>query len=151
MTDNANNDPISAAMNMTPMIPGDQPNQVMKLMGDIFDDSAKTDFTTARNNILALIDAGKISLDNLVSLASQAQHPRMYEVLAGLIKTLVDANKDLLEIQSKIREIHNSDTPQNADNKIINNNLFVGSTHELQRMLKTLSNNDRIKDIPRQS
>lgn len=151
MTDNANNDPISAAMNMTPMIPGDQPNQVMKLMGDIFDDSAKTDFTTARNNILALIDAGKISLDNLVSLASQAQHPRMYEVLAGLIKTLVDANKDLLEIQSKIREIHNSDTPQNADNKIINNNLFVGSTHELQRMLKTLSNNDRIKDIPGQS
>jgi hypothetical protein len=151
MTDNANNDPISAAMNMTPMIPGDQPNQVMKLMGDIFDDSAKTDFTTARNNILELINAGKISLDNLVNLASQAQHPRMYEVLAGLIKTLVDANKDLLEIQSKIREIHNSDTPHNTDNKIINNNLFVGSTHELQRMLKTLSNNDRIKDIPRQS
>jgi hypothetical protein len=151
MTDNSNNDPISAAMNMTPMIPGDQPNQVMKLMGDIFDDSAKTDFTTARNNILELINAGKISLDNLVNLASQAQHPRMYEVLAGLIKTLVDANKDLLEIQSKIREIHNSDTPHNTDNKIINNNLFVGSTHELQKMLKTLSNNDRIKDIPRQS
>jgi len=144
MTNNSNTDPISAAMNMTPIIPGDQPNQVMKLMGDIFDDSAKTDFTTARNNILDLINAGKMSLDNLVSLASQAQHPRMYEVLAGLIKTLVDANKDLLEIQSKIREIHSADTPQNnTDGNIINNNLFVGSTHELQRMLKTLSGKNK--------
>jgi Terminase DNA packaging enzyme len=147
MSDNANNDPIAAAMNMTPMIPGDQPGQIMKLMGDALDDSAKKDFTTARANILNLIDTGTESFDKLVQIATASQHPRAFEVVSTLMKTLVDANKDLLEIQSKIREIDNSDTPQNGEARVINNNLFVGSTHELQKMLKSMGKNDTARDL----
>ena len=65
MSENANNDPIAAAMNMTPMIPGDQPNQIVKLMGEALDDSAKKDFTTARANLLSLIDTGTESFEKL--------------------------------------------------------------------------------------
>lgn len=135
----SSNNSIHEAMNMNPLIPNDSPGAVTKLIGQLFDDSAKTDFTTARNNILALIDAGKLSLDNLVNLASQAQHPRMYEVLTGLIQTLLEANKDLLEIQSKIREIQNVDVSSGNNPQVINNNLFVGSTHELLKTLKNMN------------
>jgi hypothetical protein len=147
MSDNANNDPIAAAMNMTPMIPGDQPSQIMKLMGEALDDSAKKDFTTARANILSLIDTGTDSFEKLVQIAAASQHPRAFEVVSTLMKTLVDANKDLLEIQSKIREIDNSDAPRNKDAQIVNNNLFVGSTLELQKMLKSMVKNDRSTDV----
>lgn len=148
MSENANNDPIAAAMNMTPMIPGDQPNQIMKLMGEALDDSAKKDFTTARANLLSLIDTGTDSFEKLVQIAAASQHPRAFEVVSTLMKTLVDANKDLLEIQSKIREIEGADTPRNGEAQVVNNNLFVGSTLELQKMLKTMVKNDRARELP---
>mgnify|MGYP003348641293 CR=1 FL=1 len=151
MSDNANTDPISAAMNMSPLIPGDSPNQVMKLVGEMFDDSAKADFTTARANIHKLIESGNDSLDRLVQIAAQSQHPRAFEVVSTLMKTLLDANKDLLDIQSKIREIEHADTPQNGEAKVINNNLFVGSTLELQKMLKNMGKNDRDSDVSGES
>ena len=148
MSDSANNDPISSALNMTPLIPGDEPNQVTKLIGEMFDDSAKADFTTARANIHKLIESGTDSLDKLVQIAAASQHPRAFEVVSTLMKTLLDANKDLLDIQSKIREIDGADTPKNGDARVINNNLFVGSTLELQRMIKNMSKNDGDRELP---
>ena len=69
------------------------------------------------------------------------QHPRAYEVAANLVKTMVEANKELLDLQKKKKEIEKIEAKSNP--QTVNNNLFVGSTAELLKALK--SNN--IKDI----
>jgi hypothetical protein len=104
------------------------------------DDSAKTDFEVARANVYEVIQNGLTAIDKLSQIADQSQHPRAFEVLGGLMKTMLDANKDLLELQKKIREIDNVETPNNPEAKGVTNNLFVGSTAELQKMIENMRN-----------
>lgn len=95
------------------------------------------DFETARQNIHHLLQKGNLALDELLNLASQSQMPRSYEVLVSLIKTLSDVNKDLLVVQEKKKELsvknENLDGPQT-----VNQNLFVGSSKDLQELLEKL-------------
>jgi len=135
--DSANNDPISRALNMVPMT-ADQ--QVAELIDNAFDESAKTDFTTARSNLLSLINSGTTSFERLTEIAAQSQHPRAFEVLSNMLTTLVNANKDLLELQTKIREINATDGKgPGGGPQVVNNNLFVGSTQELLKTLKNMN------------
>jgi len=120
------NDPISKALNMVPM------QGVLPVESKPIDNN--DDFEYARGNMLSILERGNGALDSLLDVADQSQHPRAYEVVATLIKTLADANKDLLELQKKnkeLKKVEDNNTP-----KTINNNLFVGSTTELQRLLK---------------
>jgi hypothetical protein len=76
-------------------------------------------------------------------LAKNSEHPRAYEVVATLIKTLADTNKDLLDTRKKKLDIDKArGASPNSDAKTVNNNLFVGSTAELQKFLK-----DRAKNL----
>lgn len=103
--------------------------------------STDADYEYARGNIIATIEKGREALDGILDVAGMGQHPRAYEVAANLVKTMVDANKDLLELAKKKKElekIENKNAPQT-----VNNNLFVGSTAELLKALK----NNQIKDI----
>lgn len=95
------------------------------------------DYEFARENLYSVIDKGTQALDSLLELAKVSEHPRAFEVVATLSKTLMDANKDLLSIQKKVKELQKEgedsggSTPQNVTNA-----LFVGSTADLQKMLK---------------
>jgi hypothetical protein len=131
--DSANNDPIGSALNMTPM-PYDP---VQKLMGQALDDSAQTDFTQARANIMDLISKGTESFDKLSMIAEASQHPRAFEVLSTMFNSLIEANKELLDLQLKIRKIDDAGKVSNDEARVINNNLFV-STAELHKMLKSI-------------
>ena len=113
-------------------------DRINKLISDAHDNSAKNDFESARANLYEVIETGKDSLDKLAEMATQSQHPRAFEVLAKLMDTMVNANKELLQLQSKIREIDAAETSTNP--QTINNNLFVGSTAELQKMIKEMKN-----------
>ena len=68
-------------------------------------------------------------IDGILEVASESEAPRAYEVAAQMIKTVADANKDLIELHEKMKKIR-SDTPQ-AHKNVTNNSLFVGSTKEL--------------------
>ena len=72
--------------------------------------------------------------------ADSSQHPRAFEVLSKLMETMLQANKDLLELQEKIREINVIDAPISEKAQTINNNLFVGSTSELQKVIENMKN-----------
>jgi hypothetical protein len=133
--ENSNNDPISKALNMVPL----QSATIKALETNAHDDSASKDFEYARSNLYTTIEAGTQALTKLSQIADQSQHPRAFEVMSTLMKTLVDANKDLLTLQEKIRDIKDADTPQNEKGKTINNNLFVGSTAELQKVIQDLN------------
>ena len=137
MKDNANNDPIANALGVTPLY---QSKAVSTIIADAHNDSARQDFETARANVLTMIESGGEAIDTLSEIATSSQHPRAFEVLAKLIDTTLQANKDLLELQTKIREISAIDTPTNENAKTINNNLFVGSTAELQQVIENMKN-----------
>jgi hypothetical protein len=97
------------------------------------DDDITKDYTYARENLYDVIERGTEALDYLLELAKASEHPRAFEVVGSLTKTLVDANKDLLDIQQKVKKLKEEDKaePQNVTNA-----LFVGSTADLQKMLK---------------
>lgn len=140
MTDNANNDPIGKALGLTPVEKIDSIAETVKLLEQrSLSDSASDDFTLARNNLHSIIQSGSNALDELLMVASQSQHPRAYEVISTLIKTLVDANKDLLELQKKIREINTPEETVNAPRTI--NNTLVVTTAELTKMIENARGN----------
>ena len=88
----------------------------------------------ARTNIRDLISKGNNAIDNLLLVANASEHPRAYEVAAGLIKNLADLNKDLLEIQKRKRDLDPTHSKGNTTN--IDKAVFVGSTTELVKFLK---------------
>lgn len=96
------------------------------------------DFATARKNIRDIIDSGGDALDNALELAKESEHPRTYEVVGQLIKVLVDANKDLLNIHKQRKELTAESEASPAKN--VTNAIFVGSTAELQKIIKGKSN-----------
>jgi hypothetical protein len=134
---NANNDPLGAALNLTPLATD---NAVKSIVAKAHDDSAKNDFEMARSNIHEVIQNGTYAIEKLSQIADQSQHPRAFEVLATLMKTMLDANKDLLDLQKKIREISSADAPTNEAAKQVTNNLFVGSTADLQKVIEDMKN-----------
>lgn len=134
---NANNDPIGKALGLTPI---SSSSAVSNIIADAYDNSAKLDFEHARANIITMIENGKEAITTLSEIATSSQHPRAFEVLAKLMDTTLQANKDLLDLQSKIRQISAADAPTNEHAKTINNNLFVGSTAELQKMIENMKN-----------
>lgn len=91
-----------------------------------------SDYKYARENLYNVIERGSDALNNLVDIAQASEHPRAYEVVGSLIKTLTDANKDLLEIQKKVKSLK-EESKKGPDN--VTNALFVGSTAELQKMI----------------
>ena len=92
------------------------------------------DFEYARENMMEVINKGQEALFDLMDVAKQSQHPRAYEVLATMMSTMVGASKDLLDLQAKKKKIMEDDT--SASPQQVTNNLFVGSTAELQKYLK---------------
>jgi transcriptional regulator with AAA-type ATPase domain len=132
MINNANNDPLSDALGINPMIVN---NTVKDIISTAHNDSATNDFEMARANIHEVIQNGQEAIIKLGQIADSSQHPRAFEVLAKLMDTMLQANKDLMELQTKIREIKNIDEPNNAHAKSVTNNLFVGSTAELQKVI----------------
>lgn len=137
MTDNSNNDPIGKALNVTPL---EQSKAVTSIIAEAHNDSARQDFEAARANLYEVIQNGQEAMFKLTQIAEQSQHPRAFEVLAKLMDTIMNANKELLDLQSKIREISAVDSPVSEKAQTINNNLFVGSTTELQKVIENMKN-----------
>ena len=98
-------------------------------------DPVNADAEFARDNIRELVTQGNQAVNELMLIARDGQHPRAFEVLSGLMKNLADMNKDLLEIQKRKKDLAPKAEAQN--NLSIDKAVFVGSTAELVRMLKT--------------
>lgn len=92
------------------------------------------DFATARNNLHNIIHKGNDALEEALLVAKTSEHPRAFEVVGGLIQTLVDANKDLLDIQKKLKDLKKDDKRADAPQNV-NNSIFVGSAAELQAII----------------
>jgi hypothetical protein len=98
---------------------------------DVVDDDAEF----ARQNIRDLIVKGNDAASHIVEIAKQSEHPRAFEVAAGMLKNLSDMNKDLLEIQKRKQDLQPKVT-NNTQNLNIDKAVFVGSTAELLKQLR---------------
>ena len=91
------------------------------------------DYEYQRRNFYQLVERGQDAIDGILELAKESEHPRSYEVAGQLIKNVADVTEKLGELQLKMQKL--KEVPNNAP-KNVTNALFVGSTSELQKMLK---------------
>ena len=91
------------------------------------------DYDYSRENYYNLIERGQEAIQGILDVAKEGQHPRAYEVALAGIKNVADTVDKLQDLQSKLKSL--KEVPKSA-NQNIKNALFVGSTAELQKMLK---------------
>ena len=97
------------------------------------DQESDNDYKYQRDNFYRLVERGQDAIDGILELAKESEHPRSYEVAGQLIKNVADGTEKLGELQLKMQKL--KEVPSNAP-KNVTNALFVGSTSELQKMLK---------------
>jgi len=95
----------------------------------------KDDYEFSRRTYKDLINTGMLSLDTLAELARESEHPRAFEVLSRAIKDVADTTEKLMALQADKKKLSKEDEEKEKAKAITNNNLFVGSTTDLQRML----------------
>ena len=92
------------------------------------------DYEYTRANLYSLIEKGQEAINGIMELAGEGASPRAYEVAGQLIKSVADTTDKLIDLQKKVKEVE-EDTVKTTNN-VTNNAVFVGSTSELQKMLK---------------
>lgn len=90
-------------------------------------------YQQSRENLQGIIDQGKEAMEEILNIAKAGQHPRAFEVYGGLLKNMIDANKELLAIQKQMRDM---DKKKETNNTTIDKAIFVGSTADLGKLLK---------------
>ena len=100
-------------------------------------DHADTDYKYSRENFYSLVERGQDAVDGILELARESEHPRTYEVAGQLIKVVAEVAEKLADLQEKMKRL--KEVPDHAP-KNVTNALFIGSTKELQHLLKDKSN-----------
>ncbi len=98
-------------------------------------DQVQDDYEYARGNLYALVDKGQEAVNGALDLAMSSDHPRAYEVAGQLIKHVGDVADKLMALQKDKKAVKE----ESAKKVVTNNSLFVGSTADLQKMLKNAS------------
>ena len=136
-------DNLSNALGMNPLVVEEVKQEEILPVVVEEETDAERDFELARKNLQDLAKKGNNALDELILLAKNSEQPLAFEVVSTLIKALADTNKDLLDIRKKKIDIDKARGIVKTDESgktITNNNLFVGSTAELQKFLKERAN-----------
>ena len=98
----------------------------------------ENDYKYQRENFYQLVERGQDAVQCIIDLARESEHPRAFEVAGNLIKQVADVTEKLGDLQLKMQKL--KEVPNNAP-KNVTNALFVGSTTELQKMLKNNARN----------
>jgi len=134
MVNNMANDSIGEILNLHPIEKEEKAVAVVYEPMTENQQQIETDANYVRQNLYDLIEKVHSAIDEMMAIADQSQHPRSYEVLAAMIKTMVETNKDLLDVHEKKKKLTKDDIDKVARDTI-NNNLFVGSTSDLLKIL----------------
>ena len=141
-------DPIADAMNLRPLTDAIG-GELIEATKEEKPTSYDNDYDLVRQNLINLTEQGAKALKEMLSLADQSQSARAYEIVATLITNLSEVNEKILDVAQKHKTL-TAPEPGSAP-KTVNNNLFIGSTAELQKLIKqatTASANGTSNDIP---
>ena len=103
-----------------------------------------SDYAEVRKNLKNIIDNGMSAIDGILSVASEGESPRAYEVVSQLIKSVTEANKDLINLHQQMKDLDRDNPDAQRAGIITNNSIFVGSTKDLQELVK--NNFKQLKD-----
>ena len=123
------------------IVPTESAAEIQKI-----DDSPKDlkkDYEYTRGNLYSLIEKGQEAINGILELAGEGASPRAYEVAGQLIKNVADTTDKLVDLQKKMKDIE-GESEKTTTKNVTNNALFVGSTSDLQKLLKQgfLNNNE---------
>jgi len=104
-------------------------------------DDITKDYEYTRGNLYSIIEKGQEALNGVLELAQESEMPRAYEVAGQLIKNVADATDKLLDLQKKLKDVNEEKELKSPQN--VTNALFVGSTADLQKMLKDMDNKNK--------
>lgn len=105
----------------------------------VVDQQKEDDLGFARDNLYDAVVKSQAAVEDMIAIAQQSQHPKAYEVLNSLIKTFADVSTGIADLQLKKQRLQGKEPEGNT----VNNNLFVGSTAELQKMLQDLKSDEQ--------
>ncbi len=106
---------------------------------DVTEDREK-DYEYTRAELYSLIDQGQEAVRGALEVAQESGHPRAYEVATNAMKQVADMTDKLMDLQKKVKDL---DEEKRGPSKVTNNAMFVGSTSELQKMLKQMNGGKR--------
>ena len=112
----------------TEVSPLEKPDRLKK-------NDVEKDYEYTRGNLYSIIEKGQEAINGILELAQESEMPRAYEVAGQLIKSVSDATDKLMDLQKKLKDVE--EEKQQKGPSTVNNALFVGSTAELQKMLKS--------------
>jgi len=130
---NNNYDSIDEALNIDSDIVESKPTKKPEIIKSKDDDIEK-DYIYSRANLYSLIEKGQEAINGIMEVAGEGGSPRAYEVAGQLIKSVADTTDKLIDLQKKLKDVE--DETKKTTNNVTNNAVFVGSTSELQKMLK---------------
>jgi len=130
---------LSDVFDITPISKPEEKKEKLPTISTKYNEpDLKQDLTDAyqqsKENLQGIIDQGQEAMEEILNIAKAGQHPRAFEVYGGLLKNMVDANKELLAIQKQMRDMDEEKKKQSGTN--IDKAIFVGSTSELSKLLK---------------
>ena len=94
----------------------------------------RKDYEYTRGNLYSIIEKGQEAINGILELAQESEMPRAYEVAGQLIKSVSDATDKLMDLQKKLKDVNKEEESKGPTT--VNNALFIGSTAELQKLLK---------------
>ena len=96
------------------------------------DQDKGNDYKYSREIFYGLVERGQDAIEGILDIAKESEHPRVYEVAGQLIKTVSETTEKLIDLQAKMKQLDKDDTQSDK----VQNNLSVGSSAELQKLLK---------------
>ena len=144
---------IADSLNIELPTPEEKPKKIVKkepksitvdpkLKEDI---DQRSDYALVRNNLKDIIITGQSAIEGILNVASEGESPRAYEVVAQMINSVASANKDLIELHKKFKDLKKDTNQQNIDS-VTNNAIYVGSTSDLQKLIKQSSEEKEVID-----
>ena len=103
-------------------------------------DDIEKDYEYTRGNLYSIIEKGQEAINGILELAQDSEMPRAYEVAGQLIKSVSDATDKLMDLQKKLKDVEEEKVSKGPST--VNNSLFVGSTADLAKMLKSVNLED---------
>ncbi len=129
-----NYDSIDEALNTTSEIVEVEPDKKKPEIVKSKEVDIEKDYEYSRANLYSLIEKGQEAINGIMEVAGEGGSPRAYEVAGQLIKSVADTTDKLIDLQKKLKDVE--DDSKKTTNNVTNNAVFVGSTSELQKMLK---------------
>ena len=127
-------DRIDEILEITSLVPTPEikPEPTSRIKPKVDGKDDETDYNYARENYYNLIERNQDAVEEMLEIAKQSEHPRAFEVVGQLIKSGLDANKELMTLHKTKKEL----SIEKSSGVNVNNAVFVGSTAELQKLLK---------------